>query len=170
MKMNVFGPPGSGKSTLAGDIGALLDIHVVHLDSLGWNPNWILASRDEFAERLECLKEHDSYVVDGNWTKTIDLRVADLDTLIYIDVPTRISLFRIIKRYFQNRGTTRPDMKEGCPDKLDFEFIKYTFLFNKNKRNCLLEMINSHNNDKEIIILKSQSDKKEFLKRLKEGV
>ena len=72
--------------------------------------------------------------MDGNFNRTIPERLERCDTVIYLDF-SRLACGRgVIKRIVTTHGTVRPDMGEGCPERIDFEFLKWVWNFNKNKR------------------------------------
>ena len=80
-------PAGRGKSTLARAIGARLDIAVVHLDALFWNPGWVQTEPAVFRARVAATAAHDAWVMDGNYTGTLDLRLARASAVIWLDLP-----------------------------------------------------------------------------------
>lgn len=116
---------GVGKSTFARTLGEKLDLPVHHLDSFHWKPGWVEADKNEFREVIEKLVKEDAWIIEGNYSSTIDLRLAEADTLIYLELPLRICLYRVLKRWLTNIGRTRPDMGEGCPERMEWEFLKF---------------------------------------------
>ena len=81
----IIGCPGSGKSTLARELGEKLNLTVVHLDRLWWTKGWENVSREEFDERLNNALKLDSWIIDGNYSRTMDARLEKCDTIIYLD-------------------------------------------------------------------------------------
>jgi len=71
----ILGPSGSGKSTLARQIGGRLDLPVVHLDAINWNPGWVQTARAQFRERVAEAVRGDITVMDSNYTSDLDLRL-----------------------------------------------------------------------------------------------
>ena len=116
---------GVGKSTFARELGEKLDLPVYHLDSYHWKPGWIEADKNEFRKAIEKLVNEDAWIIEGNYSSTIDLRLAEADTLIYLELPLRVCLYRVLKRWLTNLGRTRPDMGEGCPERMEWEFLKF---------------------------------------------
>ncbi|HBA03326.1 MAG TPA: hypothetical protein DCW51_04845, partial [Clostridium sp.] len=76
--------------------------------------------------------------------------------------------YRIVKRRFMFKGKKRPDMTEGCEEKLDLEFVKWVWKFNKNERPKILEKLKNYK-DKKIIVLNNPRDVDELIKNLKEN-
>jgi len=59
-------------------------------------------------------------------------------------------------------------MTEGCEEKLDLEFVKWVWKFNKNERPKIIEKLKIYEGKKNIIILSNPKDVGNFLKNLKE--
>lgn len=116
---------GAGKSTFAGKLGKKLSLPVYHLDAFFWEPGWIEADPEEFKAAQEKIVKTDKWIIEGNYTATADIRLKEADTLIYIEVPLLVCLYRVLKRWVTNIGRTRPDLGEGCPEKMDFAFLKF---------------------------------------------
>ncbi|WP_409304612.1 DNA topology modulation protein [Peribacillus sp. SCS-155] len=161
-KILIMGCSGSGKSTLAKRLADRLHIKAIHLDSHYWKPGWVETPRDEWiGMQLEFLRE-DAWIIDGNYTATIEKRLQEADTVIYLDFPTLRCLYGIVKRRIQYIGRTRPDMAEGCPEKIDWEFFQYVRTFNRRKAPALKErLLNAKG--KNIFIFKTRKQVEEFL-------
>lgn len=165
-KIMIIGCPGSGKSTLAKEMSELLDLSVVHLDKLYWNSGWIESSDEIFDLKLQQVLNEKSWIIDGNYGRTIPLRLKYADTVILLDYPKYICMYRVIKRVISDYGKTRSDMADGCPERFDIEFLKYVWNFNKNKQKVLLEKISSAK-DKEIFVIRNKKDRKKLLLYIK---
>ena len=161
----IIGCGGAGKSTLARKMGDILNIPVVHLDKLFWKPNWVETSREEFDALLAQELAKDKWIMDGNFNRTLPERVKHCDTIIYLDFSRVTCLLGVLKRVITTYGTVRPDMGEGCPERIDFEFLKWVWNFNKNKRESYYKMLNEVENV-ETIVLKNRHAVKLFLKTL----
>ena len=158
----IIGCGGAGKSTLARQLGENLDIPVVHLDRLFWRPGWVQVSPEEFDELHRAEISKDRWIIDGNFGRTIPDRLARCDTVIYLDFSRFTCLMGVLKRVLTTYGTVRPDMGEGCPERIDFEFLQWVWNFNKNKRahNYALLQEASHAH---VIILKNRREVSAFL-------
>jgi adenylate kinase family enzyme len=118
----VIGPGGAGKSTFATRLGEQLQIEVKHLDRYYWQPGWVKPAPDEWLKTVESLVSEESWIIDGNYSGTLDLRLKSCDTIIFLDLNRFVCMWRILKRLFRYRQETRPDMAEGCYEKIDLEF------------------------------------------------
>ena len=83
--VGLLGPNGSGKSTLAVALGEKLGLPVVHLDQLWWKEGWRNVTREEFDSRLAMAMNMDGWIIDGNYSRTMEMRLAKCDTVIYLD-------------------------------------------------------------------------------------
>lgn len=125
----IIGCPGSGKSTLAARLAAQIGIPAVHLDQLFWKENWVQRTAAEFDELLAEALKQSRWIMDGNFARTLPLRLGFADTLVVYDLPKWRSLLGYFKRLRRYRGQSRPDMTPGCAEKLDWEFVGYILKF-----------------------------------------
>jgi adenylate kinase family enzyme len=123
-RIMVMGGPGSGKSTFAREMGQILDLPVYHLDRYFWNPGWVQTEWDAFADRVRQIASLDQWIIDGNYSRTLPDRLLRTDAVIYLDIPLRLRLTRVVKRRIQYHGQTREDLGEGCPERIDWVFLK----------------------------------------------
>ena len=137
----VMGPPGSGKSTLARRLGEKLGLPVFHLDQAYHAPGWVPVPVELFQAEVDRIAALPEWVIDGNYTGSIASRFAAADTMIYLDVPTWVSMARIVQRTITSYGTVRPDSAPGCPERLDFEFIRFVWSWNRIRRSRNLALV-----------------------------
>lgn len=161
----IIGCPGSGKTTLARELGEKLDLTVVHLDRLWWTGNWQNVSVEDFDERLNNALGLDRWIIDGNYSRTMDARLAKCDTIIWLDYSRWACLWGMLHRVLRNYGKNRPDMPEGCPERFDWDFVKFIWNFNKNNRVQNATRI-AKSRHARAIILKNRKQKRAFLESL----
>ena len=128
MKIAILGHSGSGKSTLARALGKKYNLPVLHFDTIQFLPGWVETDRPYKREKVTAFLDAnpDGWVIDGNYMKICaERRFAEADRILYLDFPVWICLPRVFKRWFTYRGQTRPDMGEGCPEKVDWAFLKW---------------------------------------------
>ena len=159
----MIGSGGSGKSTFARWLGARVGIGVVHLDRAYWRPGWVETPKDEWRRRVAELVSGDSWVIDGNFGSTLELRIEACDTVIFLDLPRAVCTWRVLKRIVMYRDKGRPDMGEGCPERLDFEFLSWVWNFPSRGRPKVIEVLEKHSHDKRIIRLRSRAEVEKFL-------
>lgn len=159
----VIGSGGSGKSTFSLRLGEILDIGVVHLDSLYWKPGWVESDKAEWAHRVHKLISEDAWILDGNYSGTLVERVEACDTVIFLDVSRLTCLWRVLKRAMRHYGETRPDMPGGCPERLDLKFMLWIWNYPKRTRGRVLSLLEAHRSTKNVICLRTRKDIERFL-------
>lgn len=130
----VIGGNGSGKTTISGKLSAKFGLPLVHLDALYWRDNWTTVSRDEFDRLLQIELEKPEWIIDGNFSRTMEHRFRYADTILYFDFSTLKCICGILKRVIKNHGESRPDMGGNCPERFDWQFMKDVFYFNRRNR------------------------------------
>lgn len=138
----IIGCPGSGKSTFSKELAKILDLPLIHLDKLYWRANWQEVSNEEFDKLLINELKKPAWILDGNFSRTLELRLQYADHVILMNYPTLTCVFRILKRVITNRGKTRDDMTDGCNERLDLSFLKYVRGFKKKRLPQMLEVLN----------------------------
>lgn len=161
---------GVGKSTFARELGEILGMKVHHLDALFWKPNWVEASIEEFSAAQKKIVQQNQWIVEGNYTNTFNIRSEKADTVIYLELPLYICLYRVVKRWLMNLGKTRPDMGEGCKEKIDWAFIKFiysTYYPRRKKMEKRFQSFQEEDHKKIIVKLKSRQEIQSYLDQLK---
>jgi len=168
-RIAIIGSGGSGKSTLATRLGELLKIDVYHLDSLFWKPGWVGTSKEEQSSLQHELVFQEEWIMDGNYGGTMDIRLQKADTIIFLDIPRSTCIYRVIKRRLQYHNKTRPDMGEGCEERLNLEFLKWIWKYPIEKKPGILARLEKEK-DKKVIILASPHEVERFLSHLEDYV
>ena len=156
-RIMVIGNCGVGKSTFSTKLNHSTNIDLIHLDSYYWKANWVESKNDEWLTKVEKLANRPSWIIDGNYGGTMDIRINRADTIIFLDYPTRKALWRVIKRIYKYWGKTRPDMPENCNERFDLHFIIYVALFNFKRKRNILNKLSLQKGKKNIFIF--QNDK-----------
>ena len=168
MKIAVMGYSGSGKSTLARALGQKLSLPVLYLDTVQFEPGWRERDRGEAKAMVKEFMAKDRWVIDGNYTDFYFAeRLNDADMIIFLNFPRIICIYRVFKRYFQNKGKTRESMAEGCIEKIDLEFVRWVLYEGRCKRirENFKKAVNTYGN--KAIILKNKRDVLRFLDNIK---
>jgi adenylate kinase family enzyme len=158
----VVGSGGSGKSTFARDLGRVTRLPVIHLDQEYWRAGWEETPKDEWERRVAKLLAGASWIMDGNFGGTREMRMRAADTIIFLDLPTHVCLYRILKRTFRYYGRSRPDMAEGCSERLDLEFIGWVWNYRRRSRQRLMRELDGVK-EKRVIILRNRRQVREFI-------
>ena len=117
-RIAVTGSTGSGKSTFARELAGRLGVPYVELDALHWDPGWSAAPREVFRERAaEALRADGRWVSDGNYRQVRDICWGRADTLIWLDYPFPLVLWRLTRRTLW-RGLTVAELYNGNRESL----------------------------------------------------
>ena len=118
----IVGGSGSGKSTLARRVGERLSLPVVHLDRHYWKTAWTPTPNDEFDAIVKGLAAGDAWVMDGNYSRTLHLRLPRAQAVVLLDRNPLLCLARLLRR--SRSPGSRPDIPDDCPERLpDREFL-----------------------------------------------
>ena len=158
----VIGCPGSGKTTLAKVLAEKTKLPLIHLDKLQWTGDWECIRGEDFDRILEEELQKSEWIIDGNYNRTIPMRLNYCDTIIYLDYPTNVSFFGALKRVISNYGKVRDDMGGNCRERFDPLFFWFILTFNIKNRRHYYKLLSS-TDDKEIVVLKSRKEAKRFL-------
>ena len=163
----VIGSGGAGKSTFARRLGERLGLPVIHLDRVSWSPGWVEPPKDEWRRKVEEMCAGDEWVMDGNYSGTLDVRLKACDTVIFLDLPRMVCIRRVVKRSLMYRGASRPDMGEGCREQLNKDFLVFllwVWNYPRRSRPKVLERLEELSGNKPIYILRSSAEAEEFLR------
>lgn len=125
MKIAVIGYSGSGKSTLAKRISEEYSLPLLYLDTVHWLPDWVERDTEE-AQRIvsDWMDSHDSWVIDGNYSKySRERKFEEADYIVFLAFPRLRCLYRAWKRSREYIGKSRDSMTVGCNEKFDREFV-----------------------------------------------
>jgi adenylate kinase family enzyme len=168
-KVMVIGSSGAGKSTFSQRLGAILNLEVVHLDSIHWRPGWVKPEKAVWVRIQEELIAKNSWILDGNYGSTLEIRMRACDTVVYLAFPRMLCLYRVTKRWLQYRGRSRVDLNPGCVEHMpDWEFISWIWEFPKKKAPGVLALLEKYREGRQVIVLKSPRELERFLMRVKE--
>ncbi|QTD40373.1 topology modulation protein [Sporosarcina sp. Te-1] len=158
---------GVGKSTFARRLGEKLGIEVTHLDRLYWQPGWKEAPAVEFSQAQEEIVQRERWIIEGNYTSTFPIREPLADTVIYLELPLYVCLYRVLKRRIQFHGKTRDDLTEGCPEKIDWPFLRFILTtYDRRKKNMKERLERYATEGKTVYYFRSSKEIKEYLKNV----
>ena len=126
----IFGRPGSGKSTFALKLSRQTGIPVYHLDRYFYEADWVERNYREFLDIQQNLVNKKFWIIDGNSTKSLEMRYSQAHLVLYFNYAKILCCWRVFKRLF-NKDLEIHDRAEGCPENLRFKLIRYMWGFEK---------------------------------------
>jgi adenylate kinase family enzyme len=103
-RVSVVGTSGVGKSTVASSLARLLGADYLELDSVQHQADWTPLPTPEFRARVAAVAAGERWVIDGNYSRVQDIVWAGADTVIWLDLPRRTVMRRVIWRTLRRVG------------------------------------------------------------------
>jgi len=157
-KIIVIGSPGAGKSTFARKLRDLTGLPLFYLDMLWHKPDRTNVSREEFDEKLHEILMQEQWIIDGNYQRTLEMRLKACDTVFFLDFPLDVCLAGAQARI----GKAREEMP-WIETEFDEEFRQDILEFPKVKLPQIYEMLERYRENKEIVIFKSREELDAFI-------
>lgn len=167
-RIMIVGQPGSGKSTLAQAIGERTGLPVIHIDRIHWMPGWVERSREEKTRLCNEAAEADRWIFEGGHSATWAGRIARASMLIWLDRPVGLRLWRVVRRTLSQRGRTRADLANECPEQLRRlpEFIHFIWTTRHSSRARIEQLVASSPLGCQVRHLRSDGEVEAFLSQL----
>ncbi|PIB52990.1 AAA family ATPase [Pseudomonas sp. 2995-1] len=164
-RVMIVGQPGSGKSTLARELGQRTGLPVVHIDTIHWQPGWIERSRDEKTQLCLEVEARDCWIFEGGHSATWENRMARADLLIWIDRSATLRFLRVLRRTLLQRGQSRPDLPENCPELLANlpEFFRFMWRTKKTARAKMQQLVATAPSTCRVVYLRSNREARMFI-------
>jgi adenylate kinase family enzyme len=165
----VIGPGGAGKTVFSKKLGEALDLPVVHLDALYWRAGWEPTPPDEWVRVVRRIAQEPSWVMDGNYGGTLEIRLARADAVIFLDVPRLTCVRRVLWRRIVHSGRSRPSMPRGCPERVTWGFISWIWTYGRRRRPRVLSLLEAIESEKTVVVLRSSREMREYLSRSRQS-
>ena len=157
-KIIVIGCPGSGKTTFSEKLREKIGLPLYYLDAIWHKPDKTHISREEFDARLDEILALDSWIIDGNYSRTVRCRIMACDTVFLFDLPTETCLNGAISRI----GKKRNDMP-WIDTALDPGFEQEIREFRTQKLPDIYALLDKYENGKKIVVFKSREEADAFI-------
>ncbi len=158
-KIIIIGCPGSGKSTFAVKLSDKLQLPLYHLDLIYHKPDKTTVSRDEFDRKLTEIMQTDTWIIDGNYSRTVEMRLKECDTVFLLDFPTDICIEGAKSRV----GVKQPSLP-WVETELDPEFGEFIINFKATTLPKIYGLLEKYKQGKEIVVFKSREETDKYLK------
>ncbi len=167
----VIGCSGGGKSTLSRKLAAALRLPYISMDrAFFWLPGWKLRPRNESRALMAEAVAGEQWIMDGTSPGTLSVRLPRADLVIWLRMPRLLCLWRVMLRRIRYSGQSRPEMAEGCPEKIDMEFLRYIWNFERTEVPEILDELHRHGAGVPVVTLRSRSDAEALLARVVSAV
>lgn len=151
-RIAIIGCPGSGKSMFARKLHEKTGLPLVHLDNIWWKPDRTHITREAFDERLAAILREDAWIIDGNYSRTIETRIRACDTVIFLDCDEQTCMDGVAARV----GQARPDMP-WTEQTLDPELVTLVKGFQTGQRPEITALLDRYA-DREIHIFRTRAE------------
>ncbi len=157
----VIGCPGSGKTIFAEKLNKITGLPLHYLDAIWHKPDKTHIPREEFDQRLLEILATDEWIIDGEYGRTVEMRLKECDTVFLFDLPAEVCLQGVTNRL----GKKRYEMP-WIEKELDPEFEAYIKGFANDSLPRLYELIEKYGTEKRVIIFKSRKEADDFLNKM----
>ena len=161
-KAIIIGCPGSGKTTFAEKLQKCTDLPLYYLDAIWHKPDKTHIPREEFDQRIAEIFETPKWLIDGNYKRTIEMRMKQCDTVFLFDLPVEMCLQGVTDRV----GKERYDLP-WLETQVDPEFRQFIEDFPKDTLPYIYELIEKYKDGKRVIIFKSREEADGFIEKLR---
>lgn len=169
-RIAIIGNAGSGKSTLSLKLYTITGLPVYYLDQYFWRPGWVRTNPDEYKKMHDAICDKEEWIIDGINLRVVEYRIQKADMVIFLDLPRYICLWRILKRTFKNYGKETQSSSKGCPERFNWEYIKFlkwVWDFNKKYPDAIRELLNRYSDQKQVYVFRSQQEVDHFIRTFK---
>ena len=157
----VVGPSGAGKSEFSRKLNKILNIPLFHLDNIFWNEDKTHISREDFDLKLNEILNKNSWIIDGDYSRTYEIRFKSADTVFFLDYTKDVCLAGANSRI----GKKRDDLP-WIEEEFDSEFKEWIINWFTEIKPILMNLIDKYKNDKRIIIFNSREEANDYINNL----
>lgn len=157
-KAIVIGSPGAGKSTFARKLRDMTGLPLYYLDMLWHRPDQTNISKEAFDTRLGEMLKTDKWIIDGNYLRTLEMRLRECDTVFLMDYPLEVCISGAESRI----GKQREDLP-WIESEFDEEFKQWIIDFPQNQLPQIYELLSQYRESSNIIIFRSRKEAEEYL-------
>lgn len=160
-KIIIIGCPGSGKTTFAEKLQKATNLPLYYLDAIWHKPDRTHISREEYDRKLSEIFQTEEWIIDGNYSRTIEERIQKSDAIFLFNLPTEVCLQGATERL----GKERYDVP-WIDTELDSNFKKQIEEFPDKVLPRICELLTKYNDGRQVVIFKSRIEADEYLDRI----
>lgn len=161
----VTGPAGAGKSWLAGELGRLLGIRVLHLDTLFWKPGWVPTPPDEWEEIQRRELAGDSWIADAQYDDMLPEWFEAADTVVFVDASPLRCFWHVSRRRFDRDSSagTPAGTEPGAAHRALLKFFRNQWRYRMRVRRELLGELARERDGRRVVVVRGSADAAAFL-------
>lgn len=160
----IIGCSGGGKSTLAQKIVTRLDLPYVSMDrEFFWLPDWVKRDKAEERRLIAAKVAEDRWLIDGNAPSSFDLRLPRTELVLWVRMPRWLCIWGALSRALRWFGRSRPDMAPGCRERIDWEFLRYIWDWERRFAPKVIAGLAEHGPNVPVFQLKSRDEMRQLL-------
>lgn len=165
-RVSVIGCPGAGKTTFSRELSNSTRLPLIHLDLIYYDQaHSYQTDKDSWRSRVLNETKKKQWIIDGNYKSTFDIRLPESDTIIFLDYPTYVSIWRAIKRRIHFHKKVREDMPLTWKESLGWDFFVFILKFNHSIAPHIRQSLKSYTG-KDIVVLRSHNQAEKYLTEL----
>ncbi len=165
-RVMIVGSGGAGKSTFARKLSDQTGLPLIHLDRIFWNPGWIPTPSEQWEECVRNLCKGERWIVDGNYSGSLSIRMERCDAIVFLDLPRTECLRGVLCRWLAHRSSPRPELPEGCQETLNREFLRWIWDYPSQTRPKILAALESAGPTVEIVTIRRRKQTRQILDSL----
>jgi adenylate kinase family enzyme len=162
----ILGISGSGKTTLARRLHEILPLPIHFLDLYFWLPGWNFPDGESWFSKIHEISDTNRWIIEGNYESALEILIPRADTIVLMHVSRFTALLRILKRTTIHLNKPRDDRPKGCAEKIDWEFIKYIWKFEVDRKPSIESAIERLGGKSDLILLKNSREVERFYQRI----
>lgn len=168
-RIAIVGPSGSGKSTIARKLAQITKLPLFHLDRYYWKPGWKLRNEAEWAEiQQQLIQENPCWIIEGTYSNSLPIRFEPSQTIIYLDYPKPVYIWRAFVRAISNYGKSRSDVANGCQDNLNWKYVLHILTWSKTHDPAVKAMVKKYSAGRNVYVLRNDREVQDFLQKVAE--
>ncbi len=160
-KVIIIGCPGSGKTTFAKKLNKITGLPLYYLDAIWHKPDKTHIAREDFDEYISKIFDKPEWIIDGNYNRTMEMRLQQCDTVFLFDLPTNLCIQGATDRLGKDRYDLPWVEKELSPS------LKQSIEeFPLNSLPRIYELLEKYREDKQVIVFKSREAADDYLQTI----
>lgn len=164
-KVIVIGCPGAGKSIFSQKLSNVTHLPLYHIDMLYHKKDGTHISREELENKLKSIFKNDDWIIDGNYQKTLEMRMKECNTIFLLDFPTDVCLEGAKSRI----GKKRDDLP-WIEENLDENFEQSIINFRNEKLPQIYELLDKYKKNHNITIFKSREETDNYISNMEKNL